>query len=129
MSEPQNNGKKGSEQYRRPFDLEQRTLVFAKEVIRLCKQLPQNVINRELVGQLINSSGSVGANYREANDALSKKDFCHRIKIVRKEAKETCYWLELLSEANPDHATTIDRLFKESVELKKIFSAIVNKSV
>jgi four helix bundle protein len=115
-------------QSRRPFDLEQRTLVFAKDVIRLCKQLPPNVINREIVGQLVNSSGSVGANYREANDALSKKDFCYRIKIVRKEAKETCYWLELLLEANPEHQSDIDRLSGESIELKKIFSAIVNKS-
>ena len=115
-------------QKRRPFDLEQRTLSFAKDVIRLCKQLPQNVINREIVGQLVRSSGSVGANYREANDALSKKDFNYRIKIVRKEAKETCYWLELLLEANPEHRSDIDRLFNESVELKKIFSAIVNKS-
>ena len=55
------------------FDLEERTLEFAKNVIRLCRQLPQNVINNELIGQLIDSSGSVGANYREANDALSKK--------------------------------------------------------
>ncbi len=114
---------------RRPFDLEQRTPSFAKDVIRLCKQLPQNVINREIVGQLVDSSGSVGANYREANDALSKKDFSHRIKIVRKEAKETCYWLELLLEANPDRKIEIDRLFNESTELKEIFSAIVNKSV
>lgn len=114
-------------QKRRPFDLEQRTLSFAKDVIRLCKQLPQNVINREIVGQLVRSSGSVGANYREANDALSKKDFNYRIKIVRKEAKETCYWLELLLEANPEQRSDIDRLFNESVELKKIFSSIVNK--
>lgn len=70
-------------QNRRPFDLEQRTLAFAKEVIRLCKKLPQNVINREIVGQVVDSSGSVGANYRETNDALSKKDFTYRIKIVR----------------------------------------------
>jgi len=115
-------------QKRHPFDLEQRTLSFAKDVIRVCKQLPQSVINREIVGQLVRSSGSVGANYREANDALSKKDFTYRIKIVRKEAKETCYWLELLLEANPEYRADIDRLFNESVELKKIFSAIVNKS-
>jgi len=110
------------------FDLEKRTLEFAKNVIRLCKQLPQNVINNELIGQLIDSSGSIGANYREANDALSKKDFKHRIKITRKEAKETYYWLELLIEANPGFKENIDILFKEALELKKIFSSIVNKS-
>lgn len=115
-------------QHRRPFDLEQRTLSFAKEIIQLCKKLPQNVINREIVSQLVRSSGSIGANYREANDALSKRDFSHRIRIVRREAKETGYWLELLLEANPDFKANIDPLFDESVELKKIFSAIVNKS-
>jgi len=110
------------------FDLEKRTLEFAKYVIRLCKQLPQNVINRELIAQLIDASGSIGANYREANDALSKKDFRHRIKITRKEAKETHYWLELLIEANPDYKEKIDILLKEALELKKIFSSIADKS-
>ncbi len=86
-----------------PFDLEDRTLMFARTVIMLCKQLPQSTINREIVAQLIRASGSVGANYREANDALSKKDFTHRIKITRKEAKESCYWLDLLLEANPEY--------------------------
>ena len=110
------------------FDLEKRTLEFAKNVIRLCKQLPHNVINRELIAQLVDASGSVGANYREANDALSKKDFKHRIKITRKEAKETHYWLELLIEANPDFKEKIDILLKEALELKKIFSSIADKS-
>ena len=68
------------------------------------------------------------ANYREENDALSKKDFSHRIKITRKEAKESCYWLELLREANQDHKEEIDILLKEGLELKKIFSSIVEKS-
>jgi len=110
------------------FDLEKRTLEFAKNVIRLCKQLPKNVINNELIGQLIGSSGSIGANYREANDALSKKDFKHRIKITRKESKETHYWLELLIEANPDFKENIGKLLEEALELKKIFSSIADKS-
>jgi len=110
------------------FDLEERTSEFAKKVIRLCKQLPQNVINRELIGQLVDASGSVGANYREANDALSKKDFRHRIKITRKEAKESCYWLDLLEEANPEFKDEIKELLNEGLELKKIFSAIADRS-
>ncbi|MEW6376942.1 MAG: four helix bundle protein [Thermodesulfobacteriota bacterium] len=110
------------------FDLEKRTLEFAKNVIRLCKQLPKNVINNELIEQLIDASGSIGANYREANDALSKKDFKHRIKITRKEAKEAHYWLELLLEANPECREEIDYLLTEALELKKIFSSIVDKS-
>ena len=110
------------------FDLEKRTLEFSKNVIRLCKKLHKNVINNELIGQLIDSSGSIGANYREANDALSKKDFRHRIKITRKEAKETHYWLELLLEANPEFKEEIVVLLNESLELKKIFSSISDKS-
>ena len=109
------------------FNLEKRTLEFAKEIIRLCKKLPHNVINRELISQLIRASGSVGANYREANDALSKKDFNHRIKITRKEAKESHYWLELLKEANPEYEEEIGKLLTEALELKKIFSSIADK--
>ena len=107
------------------FDLEERTLEFAKRIIRLCKQLPQTVINKEIVAQLIRASGSVGANYREANDSLSKKDFSYRIKISRKEAKESHYWLELFREANPEY--DVVQLLTEAVELRKIFSAIADK--
>jgi four helix bundle protein len=110
------------------FDLEERTSEFAKSVIKLLKKLPHNTINWELIAQLIRASGSVGANYCEANDALSKKDFSHRIKITRKEAKESYYWLDLLLEANPEYQTEINDLMRESVELKKIISAIVVKS-
>ncbi len=73
------------------FDLEKRTTEFAKDVIRLCKILPKNIINNRLVDQIIRSAGSIGANYREANDALGNKDFLHRLKISRKEAKETLH--------------------------------------
>lgn len=114
--------------HKHKFDLEERTLEFAKAVIRLCKKLQQKIINRELISQLIRSSGSVGANYREANEALSKKDFSYRIKISRKEAKESHYWLELLQEATPEHIDEIKKLQEEAIELKKIFSAIINKS-
>jgi len=117
-----------TEKTKHNFDLEERTLEFAKRVIRLCKKLPQNVINRELISQLIRSSGSIGANYREANDSLSKKDFNHRIKITRKEAKESFYWLDLLQEANPGYEEDICRLLNEALELKKIFSSIADKS-
>ena len=110
------------------FDLEERTLGFAKKVIRLCKKLPRDSINREFIGQLIRASGSVGANYREANDALSKKDFTHRIRITRREAKESHYWLQLLEEANPEFKDEILELLQEALELKKIFSSIADKS-
>ncbi len=74
------------------------------------------------------SGGSIGANYREANDALSKKDFLHRMRITRKEAKETVYWLELLSEACPEFTKEIDSLAREAQELLRIFSTIIEKS-
>jgi four helix bundle protein len=75
------------------------------------------------------SAGSVGANYREANESLSKKDSAMRMKIARKECKETGYWLELLKEANPGICNKIDLLIKEAVELRNIFSAIISKMV
>jgi len=110
------------------FNLEKRTTEFAKTVIKLCKQLPSNPINNRLVGQVVGASGSIGANYREANDALGKKDFIQRLKIARREAKECIHWLELVVEANKDKETEIQALLKECEELKNILSAIINKS-
>ena len=111
-----------------PFDLEERTLNFAKRIVRMCKALPNNTVNFKLIDQIIRSAGSVGANYREANDALGKKDFLMRMKITRKETKETQFWLELIIEANPELKERIRELLNESIELKKIFSAIITKS-
>ena len=83
---------KNSKQY----DLEERTLRFAKEVIEFVNALPKTMANIEIMKQIIRSSGSVGANYIEANESLSKKDFAMRVKICRKEAKESRYWLRLI---------------------------------
>ena len=83
---------KNSKQY----DLEERTLRFAKEVIVFVNTLTKTMANNEIIKQVIRSSGSVGANYIEANEALSKKDFAMRVKICRKEAKESGYWLKLI---------------------------------
>ncbi len=82
------------------YDLEERTFIFAKDVRNFIKTLPKSTANFEDGKQLIKASGSVGANYREANEALSKKDFIMRIKISRKEAKESKYWLRLILETN-----------------------------
>ncbi|MHA1280021.1 MAG: four helix bundle protein [Candidatus Helarchaeota archaeon] len=111
----------------RKFDLEERTLEFAKKIIRLCKKLPKNTINFKLINQIIRSAGSIGANYREANDALGKKDFIHRLRISRKEAKETVYWLKLILEANPNLELDTKKLINECEELRNILSAIINK--
>ncbi len=111
------------------YDLEERTLKFASEVRIFVKKLPKTMGNIEDGKQVIRSSGSVGANYIEANEALSKKDFVMRIKICRKEGKETQYWLQLvdvnnISELNEERI----RLLQESKELTKIFGSILEKS-
>ncbi len=111
------------------FDLEERTLKFAKEVRFFTKKLSRSTDNLEDSKQLIRSSGSVGANYIEANEALSKKDFVLRIKISRKEVKESIYWLNLVdtsSDSILDKERT--RLINEATELMKIFGSIVRKS-
>lgn len=112
----------------REFDLERRTTEFAKAVIRVCKDLPRNPINDRLIGQVVGASGSVGANYKEANDALGKKDFIQRLKIARREAKESHHWLELILEANTDKEIEIKPLTGEAKELKNILSSIIAKS-
>lgn len=113
------------DQTSKKFDLEERTLVFAKNIIHLCQKLPPNIVNSKLIDQVIRSSGSVGANYREANDALGKKDFSFRLRISRKEIKETQYWLELISEANS--SISVEELINESIEIRNILSAIIKK--
>lgn len=119
------NVSKGTNHYR---DLEERTTEFAKRIVRLCKALPQNTINRKLIDQIVRSSGSIGANYREANESFTKKDFHFRLRIARKEAKETSYWLELVEEANPDFRARMQALHQEVQELRNIISAIVAKA-
>jgi len=111
------------------YDLEERTFHFAKAVRLFVKTLPKTIANLEDSKQVLKSSGSVGANYREANESLSKKDFLLRIKISRKEAKESAYWLRLIHETNNlKNANDAKRLVQEANELKKIFSSILEKS-
>lgn len=111
------------------YDLEERTYRFAKAVRLYIKKLPLTISNIEDSKQVVRASASIGANYIEANESLSKKDFLFRIKICRKESKETSYFLRLIYEVN-------DRLFEEegkfladeAIQLKKIFSSILEKS-
>lgn len=113
---------------KKEYDLEERTFQFAKSCRGAIKRLEKNLINISDCKQLIRSSGSVGANYIEANEALSKKDFIYRIKVCRKEAKESVYWLRLLSTNKSNQPTEIESLKNEATELKKIFSAIIKNS-
>jgi four helix bundle protein len=112
-----------------PYDLEERTFQFAKAVRLFIKTLPKTISNIEDGKQVVKASGSVGANYREANESLSKKDFLMRIRISRKEAKESTYWLRLIHETNDlknaDHAQNMKQ---EAIELTEILSSILEKS-
>ena len=109
------------------YDLEERTFEFAKASRAFVKQLPRTISNIEDVKQFIRASGSIGANYIEANEAIGRKDFVMKIKICRREAKESRYWLRLIDidgKLEGDQA----RLLDEADELMKIFGAIVRKS-
>lgn len=110
---------------KKTFDLEDRTFIFAKKVRKFSKKIKINIYNLDDIKQLIRSSGSIGANYIEANESLSKKDFYHRIKICRKEAKETTYWLKLL-ELEPLLEKTRKSFINESEQLTKIFGSIIS---
>src|ERR1035441_7612722 len=111
------------------YDLEERTYEFARAVRGLVKQLPRTLANIEDARQLVNASGSVGTNYIEANEALSKKDFVMRIKISRKEAKESRYWLRLIfSNGKADLNTRPEALTQAASELTSIFGAILRKA-
>ncbi|MBW2612121.1 MAG: four helix bundle protein [Deltaproteobacteria bacterium] len=111
------------------YDLEDRTFEYARSVRKFIKMLPKTLSNIEDGKQLIRSSGSVGANYIEANEALSKKDFSYRIKLCRKEAKESRYWIKLIDTGNLDTLEKFKHnLTQETTELMKIFGSIITKS-
>jgi four helix bundle protein len=109
------------------YDLEDRTKEFAMKCRMLVRALLLDISNREDGKQLVRCSGSVAANYIEANEALSPKDFIYRIKVCRKEAKESRLWLNLLS-VESDQIELQKYLLQESEELLRIFSSIINKS-
>ncbi|MEZ2416088.1 four helix bundle protein [Muriicola sp. E247] len=110
------------------YDLEERTYLFARDCRLFVKSLPNTLSNIEDGKQLIRSSGSIGANYIEANEKLGERDFSMRLKIARKEAKETHYWLRLLKDSNPNYDKEVNTLINEALELKMILSAIINRT-
>jgi four helix bundle protein len=111
----------------KPYDLEDRTFQFAKRVAQYVNALPRITSNVEIASQLMRASGSVGANYIEANESLGNKDFLMYIKISRKESKESGYWLRL-SIPKPEMEQEQSSLIQESTELMKIFGSILHKS-
>ena len=111
------------------FDLEDRTYEFAKDCRDFIKLVSKTQANIEYNKQLVRSSGSVAANYIEANESLSKKDFIHRLKICRKEAKESRLWLKLIDLTGQSKLLEVrNSLINESTEFIKIFTAIINKN-
>jgi four helix bundle protein len=108
-------------------DLENRCLNFAVLIRKFVMQCQKNIPNYEDSKQIVRSSGSIGANYIEANESLGDKDKAMRLKISRKEAKETIYWLTIMKETNPELRITVEGLINEANELKNILSSIINK--
>ena len=111
----------------KPYDLEERCLNFANQVNFYVNKLLRSISNNENSKQLVRSAGSVGANYIEANEALGRQDFKMRIKISKKEAKESIYWLKL-TQPSKENQREKNSLIQEATELMKIFGAILEKS-
>ena len=106
------------------YDLEERTSRFGEDVIALCLVIPETAVTRSLINQLVRSATSVGANYCEADNAESPKDFRHKIGLCRKESRETKYWCRMLAKACPLDKAPIRLLWREAHELNLIFSRI-----
>jgi len=106
------------------YDLEERTARFGERIIEFIKTIKRNEINRSLISQIIRSATSIGANYMEANQASSKKDFKNKIRICQKEANETKHWLRMIAKANLEKSKECRELWKETHELTLIFAKI-----
>lgn len=114
-------------QNKNKYNLEERTAKFAEAIIRFCKLINENTINKPLIIQLIKSSTSIAANYCEADDAESKQDFKHKIGICKKESRESKHWLRMVAVANPELSEKSKKLWIEAKELNLIFNAIYIK--
>ncbi|MFA5135406.1 MAG: four helix bundle protein [Patescibacteria group bacterium] len=110
------------------FDLEERTAKFGRAVIGFARQIPESSVTRPLITQLVRSATSVGANYCEADDAESRKDFKHKIGICKKEARETKHWLRMVVAADSVQEEKVQPLLQEAKELNLIFNAIVHST-
>ena len=108
------------------YDLEERTAKFGEDIIGFLRKIPRDEITRPLISQLIRSATSIGANYCEANEAASKKDFRNKICICKKETNETKHWLKMLIATDPGKKERIFALLKECHELLLIFQAITS---
>ena len=109
------------------YDLEERTAKFGEDIIELCRKIPKNEITRPIINQLIRAATSVGANYCEADDAVSKKDFKNKIGICKKESRESKHFLRMLAKASPEFKDEILIKGQEAKELNLIFNSIFRK--
>ncbi|MDD2758652.1 MAG: four helix bundle protein [Patescibacteria group bacterium] len=110
------------------FDLEERTAKFSEEIIDFCKKLPRNPITIPLISQLTRAATSIGANYCEADEASSKKDFINKACIAKKEAKETKYWLRIVAHTDDESKVGARKLWQEANELNLILAAIIRNT-
>jgi four helix bundle protein len=108
----------------RVYDLEERTARFGESVIDFAKTIPKSPVTNRLIGQLVGAGTSVGANYCEADDAVSKKDFRHRISICKKEARETKFFVRMIVRAAPELREAAKPIWQEAKELHLIFAKI-----
>lgn len=111
-------------QLNKQYDLEERTAKFGEEIIVLCREVKKDSVNVPIINQLVRSATSIGANYCEANNASSKKDFRNKIFICKKEAQETKYWLRMMAKAVAEKKEKLKELWKECQELTLIFQKI-----
>jgi len=109
------------------YDLEDRTMKFSKDIIDLVRKIPENSVTKSLIGQIVRSGTSIGANYCEADEASSKKDFINKLCISKKETKETKYWLQLIAHTLPNFKDESRILWKEAQELNLILATIIRK--
>jgi len=110
------------------FNLEERTAAFGEAVINFCRGIKADRVSDKIVSQLVRSGTSVGANYYEANECNSKRDFSHKLVIAKKEAKETMYWLRMISRSNPEKKSEARKLWQEVREFVLIFSSAIKNS-
>ena len=125
--DPRDDSAAGHERRPPKYDLEERTALFGEAVIAFCKTVPQNVITLPLIGQLVRAGTSVGANYCEADDAVSKKEFRNKIGTCKKEARESKHWLRMIVAAEGNMRETARPLWLEAKELHLIFAAIYRR--
>lgn len=124
LKAPMNNEQKTVKQ---KFDLEERTARFGEQIIEFARSLPKNEITQPLITQLVKCGTSTGANYCEADDAESRRDFKHKIGICKKESREAKHFLRMAAKAVPEKAEWARKLWQEAKELNLIFNAIYKK--